>query len=154
MLAGQRTHWSEAHEQSQLAPPASPVVANACGGLPTTGIPHAPCCPIVLQGVAVFLAGNALQLQSHVLLSRLGGQRRGTTYFIPRGGAFELVSCPHYLAEIAIYCGLAMIAGPSRPLVLLIVVWVVRRDGGLWLYWAWPAGVTSIGAGCQPAAAL
>jgi hypothetical protein len=42
------------------------------------------------------------------------------------GGAFELVSCPHYLAELVIYLGLLLL-GPSCRLVLgLVLVWVVR----------------------------
>ena len=45
------------------------------------------------------------------------------------GGLFELVSCPHYFAEIVIYGGLALLVGDSRPLVLLILGWVVRWDG-------------------------
>lgn len=49
------------------------------------------------------------------------------------GGLFELVSCPHYFAEIVIYGGLALLVGGARPLVLLILAWVVRWDvrGGL-----------------------
>ena len=31
-------------------------------------------------------------------------------YKIPRGGLFELVACPHYLFEIIMFLGLAMIA--------------------------------------------
>ena len=45
---------------------------------------------------------------------------------MPRGGAFELVSCPHYLAEIVIYAGLALVAGRGQLLPWLVVTWVVR----------------------------
>ena len=41
------------------------------------------------------------------------------------GGPFELVSCPHYLGEIVIYAGLAILAATETPLVLLIFLWVV-----------------------------
>lgn len=34
---------------------------------------------------------------------------RGATYCVPRGDWFELVSCPHFLAEIIIYTGLALV---------------------------------------------
>ena len=98
------------------------------------------------QGAAVFLAGNALQLHSHWLLARLRPARpaaardpaaapdpdagRGAAaaggYRLPRGGAFELVSCPHYLAEIVIYAGLALVAGRGRLLPWLVLAWVVR----------------------------
>lgn len=92
------------------------------------------------QGAAVFLAGNALQLHSHWLLARLRSPRPRAAvpersdvcatpreeYSVPRGGAFELVSCPHYLAEIVIYAGLALVAGRGRLLPWLILAWVVR----------------------------
>ena len=41
------------------------------------------------------------------------------------GGAFELVSCPHYLAEILIYCGLLAAAGAREPAGWLMLAWVV-----------------------------
>lgn len=84
-----------------------------------------------LQGVAVFLLGNALQLHSHALLARLGGggARPGAAprYRIPRGGAFRLVSCPHYAAEILIYLGLAAVVGPQNAAPWWMVAWVVSR---------------------------
>jgi 3-oxo-5-alpha-steroid 4-dehydrogenase 3 len=40
------------------------------------------------------------------------------------GGLFELVSCPHYLAEVVIYLGL-FIASQGRLLPLLMLTWVV-----------------------------
>lgn len=41
------------------------------------------------------------------------------------GGMFELVSCPHYFAEIIIYLGIALLAGWYRPLVYVMLCWVV-----------------------------
>jgi hypothetical protein len=101
----------------------------------------------------VFLAGNALQLHSHWLLARLRPARPARPaaardpaavpdpdpgcgaavaggYRLPRGGAFELVSCPHYLAEIVIYAGLALVAGRGRLLPWLVLAWVVRARWG------------------------
>ncbi|TVU41489.1 hypothetical protein EJB05_15015, partial [Eragrostis curvula] len=50
----------------------------------------------------------------HYLLSRLraggDGDGKGYGYKIPRGGLFELVTCPHYLFEIIVFLGFAMIA--------------------------------------------
>jgi hypothetical protein len=40
------------------------------------------------------------------------------------GGLFELVSCPHYLAEILIYAGLLAASG-GQLLPALMLVWVV-----------------------------
>lgn len=46
------------------------------------------------------------------------------------GGLFELVSCPHYLAEIVIYAGLGLLIGAQRPLAWLILAWVVSHGRG------------------------
>ncbi|EFJ52371.1 hypothetical protein VOLCADRAFT_103030 [Volvox carteri f. nagariensis] len=45
-------------------------------------------------------------------------------YSIPRGGPFELVSCPHYLGEILIYVALALVTRGSVG-TLLIAAWVL-----------------------------
>ena len=89
-----------------------------------------------LQGVLVFLAGNGLQCHSHCILAALRSriaQNRGdalhTTangYALPEGGAFTLVSCPHYLGEIVIYCGLALVAEGSNMCIWIVLAWVVR----------------------------
>lgn len=81
------------------------------------------------------------------------------------GPLFEWVSCPHYLAEIIIYCGLALVTGGSIN-SLLMLVWVVswcalpwsvlgctraceapqvrgRVHGGLF-YYAWLQGIVEV----------
>lgn len=83
-----------------------------------------------MQGVGVFVAGNLLQFQSHWVLARLRRQlsiqgKKDGEYSIPRGGAFELVSCPHYLGEIVIYGGLMIVLGRHNLLVCIIFSWVV-----------------------------
>lgn len=115
----------------------------------------------LLQGAAVFLVGNALQLHSHALLAALSARtssrrsRRSSSgavrYRIPRGGAFEWVSCPHYLAEIVIYLGLALLAGANTHGPWLMVAWVVSvRPAQAWagsvVLSTWPV--------CAAAAAL
>jgi hypothetical protein len=88
-----------------------------------------------------------LQFHSHYLLAGLAARsgigstsprRRQSTpgspektpppprYRIPRGGGFEYVSCPHYLGEIVIYLGLAVLAGELVSGPWLAVAWVVR----------------------------
>jgi len=98
--------------------------------------------------VGIFLIGSALQYHSHFLLARLAARsgigsrsprrRRSTSsgtgtektatprYRIPRGGGFEYVSCPHYLGEIVIYLGLAVLAGGLVIGPWLALAWVVR----------------------------
>ncbi|RMZ53565.1 hypothetical protein APUTEX25_003387 [Auxenochlorella protothecoides] len=78
-------------------------------------------------GVLAFVAGNLLQLHSHRLLANLSRGTQSGTYRIPRGGLFELVSCPHYLAEIVIYSGLGLLIGAQRPLAWLILAWVAAN---------------------------
>jgi len=87
-----------------------------------------------LLGVLVFLAGNALQFDSHRILARLSGQPqrlRGAGdaehYRIPYGGGFQWVSCPHYLAEMVIYLGLTLLLDLRRPLSYLPYFWVVAN---------------------------
>jgi len=93
-------------------------------------------------GCALFVAGNALQLHSHALLARLaagsagggkaasakaaaGGGGGAGAYCLPRGGLFELVSCPHYLAECLIYAGLVALVGPGgAPAACAVLAWV------------------------------
>ena len=82
----------------------------------------------------MFLAGNVLQLHSHAVLSRLAGRSTPSRapskprYRIPRGGAFHLVSCPHYFAEIVIYFGLALLNTGVNLKPWFMVAWVVRRS--------------------------
>lgn len=46
------------------------------------------------------------------------------------GGAFELVSCPHYLGEVVIYAGLALALAGQRVTAWLMLLWVVSRGRG------------------------
>jgi len=72
------------------------------------GLPDPPV-DLLYPGVVVFAVGIAGNLYHHYLLSRLrvdGGEKG---YKIPRGGLFELVTCPHYLFEITGFFGFAMI---------------------------------------------
>ena len=41
------------------------------------------------------------------------------------GGPFELVSCPHYTAEIVVYVGLALLLYKQMGLVYPILCWIV-----------------------------
>ena len=85
----------------------------------------------LVSGAAVFFLANALQFWSHRLLSLLSRPKakdEGPKYSLPRGGPFELITCPHYSAEILIYLGLALICWSidlSRLIgSLMILTWV------------------------------
>ncbi|HEX9051188.1 MAG TPA: hypothetical protein VF841_11710 [Anaeromyxobacter sp.] len=63
--------------------------------------------PRFAAGAALFLAGLALHVSSDRALRRLR-PAGGTGYAIPRGGAFERVSCPNYLGELVEWSGWAL----------------------------------------------
>lgn len=63
--------------------------------------------PRFLVGVALFAFGYTLNRQSDAVLRRLRAPGE-TGYKIPRGGAYELVSCPNYLGELVEWIGWAV----------------------------------------------
>ncbi|CAL5091317.1 unnamed protein product [Urochloa decumbens] len=77
---------------------------------------------LLYPGVAVFAVGIAGNFYHHYLLSKLrsdsGGGGGDKGYKIPRGGLFELVTCPHYLFEILGFFGFAMIAQTAYALAV------------------------------------
>ena len=54
---------------------------------------------LTLLGLALFLAGMAVNIQSDRILAGLR-RETGPEYGVPQGSLFQLVSCPHYLGEI------------------------------------------------------
>jgi len=60
-----------------------------------------------LAGLAVFVAGAAINVHSDTLLIRL--RERSETYVIPEGGLFRILSCPNYFGEIVEWCGWAIL---------------------------------------------
>ena len=63
--------------------------------------------PRFLAGAALFLGGFALNVAADRALRRLRAPGE-SVYRIPRGGAFEWVSCPNYLGEILEWTGWAI----------------------------------------------
>ena len=63
--------------------------------------------PKFIVGLAIFVAGAAINLWAD---NRLIALRRNsdTGYLLPRGGLFELVSCPNHLGEIVEWAGFAL----------------------------------------------
>ncbi|XP_077440659.1 polyprenal reductase [Vanacampus margaritifer] len=82
-----------------------------------------------VAGMALFIAASLLQHQSMVLLAglRTGKSGRVATlaHRMPNGGCFELVSCPHYLAELLIYISLSLVAGGLSITWWLVVLYVL-----------------------------
>lgn len=81
-------------------------------------------------GAALFTGGSLLQWHSHRVLAALRPQRaqqQTQRYSIPRGGAFELVSSPHYLGEIALYVGLALLQPGNDRAKWPLVLWVASN---------------------------
>ncbi|XP_076736222.1 polyprenal reductase [Maylandia zebra] len=68
---------------------------------------------LLVAGFLLFIWASWLQHQSMVLLARLRTGKSGTvetlTHRVPKGGWFELVSCPHYFAELLIYISLSFV---------------------------------------------
>jgi protein-S-isoprenylcysteine O-methyltransferase Ste14 len=60
-----------------------------------------------LAGVAIFAVGYGVNRWADNVLVRLRAPG-ATGYAIPRGGLYELVTCPNYLGEIVIWCGWAL----------------------------------------------
>ncbi|GMJ01406.1 Polyprenol reductase 1 [Hibiscus trionum] len=77
-------------------------------------------------GSAIFLWGWIHQLRCHAILGRIRAHgEHADGYVIPRGNWFEIVSCPHYLAEIVIYFGLVVASGGGDLTIWLLLGAVV-----------------------------
>ncbi|GAA6217859.1 polyprenol reductase [Lates japonicus] len=81
-----------------------------------------------MAGFAIFIAASLLQHQSMVLLARLRTGKSGAVETLahrePKGGWFELVSCPHYFAELLIYISLTMVFRGLSLTWWLVVLYV------------------------------
>ncbi|KAM9385865.1 polyprenal reductase [Pholidichthys leucotaenia] len=82
-----------------------------------------------VTGVVFFIGASLLQHQSMVLLARLRTGKSGTVetlaHRMPNGGLFQLVSCPHYFAELLIYVSLGFIFGGLSLTWWLVVLYVL-----------------------------
>jgi len=80
--------------------------------------------PRCLIGLVVFAAGFAIHVRADATLRglRVPG---GGGYAIPRGGLFELVSCPNYLGEVLEWTGFAILTW--SPTGLSFAVWTAAN---------------------------
>ncbi|XP_068599896.1 polyprenol reductase [Brachionichthys hirsutus] len=79
--------------------------------------------------VTLFIWASLLQHQSTVLLARLRTGKSGAVetlaHRLPNGGWFDLVSCPHYFAELLIYISLSLVFGGLSLTWWLVVLYVL-----------------------------
>ncbi|KAL3683051.1 hypothetical protein R1sor_001073 [Riccia sorocarpa] len=81
-------------------------------------------------GAAISLFGAYHQFICHDILAGLReDESPGSSekYHLPTGDWFELVSCPHYFAEIIIYIGFLVASGGTSPLMYLLLGLVVAN---------------------------
>ncbi|XP_056133794.1 polyprenol reductase [Lampris incognitus] len=82
-----------------------------------------------VAGTALFIWASLLQHRSLVLLAKLRTGSSGTVetlaHRIPNGGWFELVSCPHYFAELLVYVSLSLVFGGLSLTCWLVVLYVL-----------------------------
>ena len=79
--------------------------------------------PRFLAGCVTFAAGMALNVVSDQKLLAL--RRREGRHAVPRGGPFELVSCPNLLGEIVEWTGWAVMA--ANPAAAAFAVWTAAN---------------------------
>ncbi len=75
--------------------------------------------PNFIAGLALFVTGFAINVQSDEILLRL---RRGadTGYAIPRGGLYRYISCPNYFGELIEWTGWALMTWSTAGLVFAL----------------------------------
>ncbi|KAM1763627.1 polyprenol reductase 2-like [Malus sylvestris] len=79
-------------------------------------------------GAAIFFWGWIHQRQCHAILGSLReNSEQNDEYVIPHGDWFEIVSSPHYLAEIVIYAGLVVASGGTDLTIWLLFGFVVTN---------------------------
>ncbi|KAI4890004.1 hypothetical protein NFI96_010861 [Prochilodus magdalenae] len=82
-----------------------------------------------IVGVLLFVWASLLQHRSLLLLASLrtssSGKVETLAHRTPHGGWFELVSCPHYLAELLIYTALGVCCGCCSLTWWLVVFYIL-----------------------------
>lgn len=98
------------------------------GALAPPAAPWWPIDPRIAIGVGLFLLGAAVNLRSDAVLRDLRSGGAGS-YRVPRGGLFDLVSCPNYLGEIVEWTGFALVmwALPGTAFLVWTVANLVPR---------------------------
>lgn len=80
------------------------------------------------HGITFNVASNQLcSCPETKLIPSMTGKQVQEKYLMPEGGLFEVVSCPHMLAEVVIYAGLLIILGPLTDW-LWVALWVLSNQ--------------------------
>ncbi len=114
---GRRRHGRRLQPRQRLPERHVPLRAGAPGGADWLTTPR------FLVGLAVFVAGMALNLDSDNRLLRL--RRESRDYAVPHGGGFRWVSCPNYLGEILEWTGFAI--ATASPAAWVFAWWTVAN---------------------------
>lgn len=97
---------------------------------PTSSATGPPNNALIAAGLALYGAGELLNMQTHLTLRDLrpaATTQRG----IPQGWLFDLVTCPNYLTEIISWVGIYLLSGFNWSVLLFIAV-----AGGQMALWA------------------
>ncbi|XP_032811030.1 polyprenal reductase [Petromyzon marinus] len=91
-----------------------------------------------VAGSVMFAWATLHHHRSHNILANLRKDKAGrvvhTRYVVPHGDWFELVSCPHYLAEILVYVAIAVVLGGVHRtwwVVLFYLIVIQSLEGRL-----------------------
>lgn len=66
--------------------------------------------PATALGLVVLLVGAAINLHSDHVLRSLRQDIKDTAHYVPHGGLFDFVTCPHYFGEWMEWVGFCMLA--------------------------------------------
>ena len=76
----------------------------------------------VMIGLAIFMRSEQLNLKYHFMLSNLRSDKNSlSSRPIPRGFAFEYVTCPNYLYEFTSWLGYSLMTGLTSSYVFTII---------------------------------
>ncbi|KAK7096811.1 polyprenal reductase-like [Littorina saxatilis] len=81
------------------------------------------------SGLLMFVSASVMQHKSFRILAALRtdvkGKDKQHQYLLPKGGLFDKVSCPHFLAEIIIYFSFCVVFRFQHTVILSLFVFVL-----------------------------
>ncbi|KAG9511057.1 Polyprenol reductase [Fragariocoptes setiger] len=88
--------------------------------------------PCHVIGVLLFIWSSFVQFESHQILANLRKDKSGRVithqHSIPRGKWFDIVSCPHYMAEILIYLSISIVLGGQSLTWWMVFLFVITNQ--------------------------